>query len=169
VPDWAQMSQRVRPSPSAGHDKVSRRRKPTAAAWCEAIFPLERNPRSISPDWVERSRCRALLRRAGPFAPQVTFLEFMGGWNPRMSIRPCGLQRPPSRSWGDEVAWCADAQPAVRNGLADFSILLFLFATAGLLDGGSEAFTRKQIGCRPGSTAVRAGIEYSYRLQAPPT
>jgi len=62
--------------------------------------------------------------------------------NPKMHSA-CGLQRPPIRFGGDEVALDgADAWPTGSGNGWRIIVLLFLFAAADCLDGGSEAYKK---------------------------
>jgi hypothetical protein len=99
----------------------------------------------VPPDWIERERMPLPPSpRLAPFAPQVTFLEFMALENPKMhsALRIATTTNP--FLGGDEVALDVQmhAGAGSGNGPADYLFYFFFSAPRDCLDGGSEAYRK---------------------------
>src|SRR4029077_7186555 len=99
----------------------------------------------VSPEWIEREQMPLPPSpRLAPFAPQVTFLEFMALENPRMhsALRIATTTDP--FLGGDEVALDVQMHGAAGSGnsLADYLFYFFFPPPRDCLDGGSEAYKK---------------------------
>src|SRR5437016_4818898 len=99
----------------------------------------------LSPDWIEREQMPLPPSpRLAPFAPQVTFLEFMALENPKMhsALRIATTTNP--FLGGDEVALDVQMHGATGsgNGLADYLFYFFFSPPRDCLDGGSQAYKK---------------------------
>jgi hypothetical protein len=99
----------------------------------------------VSPDWIEREQMPLPPSpRLAPFAPQVTFLEFMALENPTMhsALRIATTTNP--FLGADEVALDVQMHGAAGsgNGLADYLFYFFFSPPRDCLDGGSEAYRK---------------------------
>jgi len=166
----AQMSQQSPPSPERGARQSSRPSQTQPQVVLKQFSLLSGISVDVSPDWVEREQMPLPPSpRLAPFAPQVTFLEFMALENPRMhsALRIATTTNP--FLGGDEVALDVQMHSAAGsgNGLADFLFYFFFSPPRDCLDGGSGGLQEsKEAGRIAGSDCRFAGFEYSYRLQA---
>src|SRR6266851_9341536 len=99
----------------------------------------------VSPEWIEREQMPLPPSpRLAPFAPQVTFLEFMALENPKMHsvLRIATTTNPFLGS--DEVELDVQMHGAAGsgNGLADYLFYFFFSPPRDCLDGGSEAYRK---------------------------
>src|SRR5882724_8448088 len=99
----------------------------------------------VAPDWIEREQMPLPPSpRLAPFAPHVTFLEFMTLENPKMdsALRIATTTNP--FQGGDEVALDVQMHGAAGsgNGLADYLFDFFFSPPRDCLDGGSEAYKK---------------------------
>jgi hypothetical protein len=127
----------------------------------------------VSPDWIEREQMPLPPSpRLAPFAPQVTFLEFMALENPNMhsALRISTTTNP--FLGGDEVALDVQMHAAAGsgNGLADYLFYFFFSPPRDCLDGGSEAYKKaKRQAESPDQTAVSPDLSIRTSCEHPPT
>jgi hypothetical protein len=127
----------------------------------------------VSPDWVEREQMPLPPSpRLAPFAPRVTFLEFMALENPKMhsALRIATTTNP--FLGGDEVALDVQMHGAAGsgNGLADYLFYFFFSPPRDCLDGGSEAYrTAKSQAELPDRAAVSPALSIRTDCKHPPT
>ena len=127
----------------------------------------------VSPDWIEREQMPLPPSpRLAPFAPQVTFLEFMALENPKMhsALRIATTTNP--FLGGDEVALDVQMHGAAGsgNGLSDYLFYFFFSPPRDCLDGGSEAYrkAKSQAGL-PDQTTVSPDLSIRTDCKHPPT
>jgi hypothetical protein len=141
----AQMSQESPPSPERGAKQSSRSSQTQPQAELKRFSLLSGIAVDVSPDWVEREQIPLPPSpRLAPYAPQVTFLEFLPLENPRMhsALRIATTTNP--FLGGDEVALDVQMHGAGGSGndLADYLFYFFFSPPRDCLDGGSEAYKK---------------------------
>ena len=141
----AQMSQQSPPSPERGAKQSSGSSQTQPQVGLKRFSLLSGISVDVSPDWVEREQMPLPPSpRLAPFAPQVTFLEFMALENPRThsALRIATTTDP--FLGGDEVALDVQMHGAAGsgNGLADYLFYFFFSPPRDCLDGGSEAYRK---------------------------
>ena len=137
----AQMSRQSSTSPERGAEHNPR----SAQATSKRFSLLRGTSIDVSPDWIELEQMPLPPSpRLAPFAPQVTFLEFMALENPKIhsALRIATTTNP--FLGGDEVALDAQMHGAegAGNGLADYLFYFFFSPPRDCLDGGSEAYKK---------------------------
>jgi hypothetical protein len=127
----------------------------------------------VSQDWIEREQTPLPPSpRLAPFAPQVTFLEFMALENPKThsALRMATTTNP--FLGGDELALDVQMHGAAGsgNGLADYLFYFFFPPPRDCLDGGSEAYRKaKGQGESPDHAAVLPDLSIRTDCKHPPT
>jgi len=141
----AQMSRQSLPSPKLGTEQSPRSSQAKPQVELRRFSLLSGASIDVSPDWIEREQMPLPPSpRLAPFAPHVTFLEFMTLENPKMhsALRIATTTNP--FLGGDEVA--LDVQmhgpTGSGNGLADYLFYFFFSPPRDCLDGGSEAYKK---------------------------
>jgi hypothetical protein len=158
----AQMSQQSPPSPERGAKQSSRSSQTQPQMVLKQFSLLSGISVDVSPDWVEREQTPLPPSpRLAPFAPQVTFLEFMALENPKMhsALRIATTTNP--FLGGDEVALDVQMHGAAGsgNGLADYLFYFFFSPPRDCLDGGSEAYKKAKSKAElPDQTTVSADL-----------
>src|SRR6266403_2482739 len=147
----AQMSRQSPPSPEHGTEQSPRSSQAKPQVDSRRFSLLSGASIDVSSDWIEREQMPLPPSpRLAPFAPHVTFLEFMTLENPKMdsALRIAATTNP--FLGGDEVALDVQMHGAAGsgNGLADYLFYFFFSPPRDCLDGGSEAYrkTRSQAG-----------------------
>src|SRR6266849_4890332 len=138
----AQMSRQSPPSPERGAEQGSQSSQAKPHVELKRFSLLSGTLIDVSPDWIEREQMPLPPSpRLAPFAPQVTFLEFMALENPRMysALRIATTTNP--FLGADEVALDVQMHSAAGSGsgLADYLFYFFFPPPRDCLDGGSEA------------------------------
>src|SRR5713226_4656423 len=141
----AQMSRHSPPSAERGTEQSSRSSQAKPQVELKRFSLLSGASIDVSPDWIEREQMPLPPSpRLAPFAPQVTFLEFMALENPKMhsALRIATTTNPFLGS--DEVALDVQMHGAAGsgNGLADHLFYFFFSPPRDCLDGGSEAYKK---------------------------
>src|SRR5713101_2562275 len=141
----AQMSRQSPPSPERGAEQGSRSSQTQPQVELKRFSLLSGISVDVSPDWIEREQMPLPPSpRLAPFAPQVTFLEFMALENPKMhsALRIATTTNP--FLGGDEVTLDVQMHGAAGscNGLADYLFYFFFSPPRDCLDGGSEAYRK---------------------------
>jgi hypothetical protein len=169
----AQMSRQSSPSLEGGAEQSS----PSSQA--QPQVDLKRFSLSsgasidVSPNWIEREQMPLPPSpRLAPFAPQVTFLEFMALENPKMHSVLRIATTTNAFLGGDEVALDVQMHAAVAsgNGLADYLFYFFFSPPRDCLDGGSEAYKKaKNQAELPDRAEVSADLSIRIDCEHPPT
>src|SRR6266446_4265633 len=141
----AQMSWQTPPSPERGAEQSPRLSQAKPQVELKRFSLLSGASIDVSPDWIEREQMPLPPSpRLAPFAPQVTFLEFMALENPKMhsALRIATTTNP--FLGGDEVALDVQMHGAAGsgNGLSDYLFYFFFSPPRDCLDGGSEAYRK---------------------------
>src|SRR5882724_12318136 len=141
----AQVSPQGPPSLADGAEQSSRSFEGQSQVELNRFSLLSGTSIDVAPDWIEREQMPLPPSpRLAPFAPHVTFLEFMTLENPKMhsALRIATTTNP--FLGGDEVA--LDVQmhgpTGSGNGLADYLFYFFFSPPRDCLDGGSEAYKK---------------------------
>src|SRR6267143_5977475 len=141
----AQMSRQSPPLPERRAEESSRSSQAKPQVELRRFSLLSGASIDVSPDWIEREQMPLPPSpRLAPFAPHVTFLEFMTLENPKMhsALRIATTTNP--FLGGDEFA--LDVQmhgpTGSGNGLADYLFYFFFSPPRDCLDGGSEAYKK---------------------------
>src|SRR5205807_7587711 len=137
----AQMSRQSSTWPERAAEHNPRSAQATSKRFCL----LRGTSIDVSPDWIELEQMPLPPSpRLAPFAPQVTFLEFMALENPKIhsALRIATTTNP--FLGGDEVALDAQMHGAegAGNGLADYLFYFFFSPPRDCLDGGSQAYKK---------------------------
>src|SRR5713101_6312861 len=146
VPEAAAlMSGQSPPSLAHGIEKSSPSSGAQPEAGLKRFSLLSGTSIDVSPDWIQREQMALPPSpRLAPFAPQVTFLEFMALENPKIhsALRIAPTTNPFLGS--DEVALDVQMHGAAGsgNGLADYLFYFFFSPPRDCLDGGSEAYKK---------------------------
>src|SRR5713226_8035180 len=141
----AQMSWHSPPSPERGTEHSSRSSQAKPQVDLKRFSLLTGASINVSPDWIEREQMPLPPSpRLAPFAPQVTFLEFMALENPKMhsALRIATTTNP--FLGGDEVALDVQMHGGARsgNGLADYLFYFFFSPPRDCLDGASKGYRK---------------------------
>src|SRR6266403_4893456 len=141
----AQMSRQSPPSPEHGTEQSPRSSQAKPQVDSRRFSLLSGASIDVSSDWIEREQMPLPPSpRLAPFAPHVTFLEFMTLENPKMdsALRIAATTNP--FLGGDEVALDVQMHGAAGsgNGLADYLFYFFFPPPRDCLDGGSEAYRK---------------------------
>ncbi len=169
----AQMSRHSPPSPERGMEQSPRSSQAKSQVGLKRFSLLSGASIDASPDWIEREQMPLPPSpRLAPFAPQVTFLEFMALENPKMhsALRIATTTNP--FLGGDEVALDVQMHDAVGsgNGLADYLFYFFFSPPRDCLDGGSEAYRKARSQAElPDQTAVSPDVSIRTDCKHPPT
>jgi len=169
----AQISRQSPPSPEREAEQSSRSSQAKPQVELKRFSVLSGASIDVSPDWIEREQMPLPPSpRLAPFAPQVTFLEFMALENPKMhsALRIATTTNP--FLGGDEVALDVQMHDAVGsgNGLADYLFYFFFSPPRDCLDGGSEAYRKARSQAElPDQTAVSPDVSIRTDCKHPPT
>ncbi len=169
----AQMSQQSPPSPERGAEQSSRSSQVQPQVELKRFSLLSGTSIDVYPDWIEREQMPLPPSpRLAPFAPQVTFLEFMALENPKMhsALRIATTTNPFLGS--DEVALDVQMHDAAGsgNGLADYLFYFFFSPPRDCLDGGAEAYRKaKSQAESPDRAAVSPDLSIRTDCKHPPT
>jgi hypothetical protein len=169
----AQMSQQTPASSERGAKQSSRSSQTQPQVVLKQFSLLGGISVDVSPDWVEREQMPLPPSpRLAPFAPQVTFLEFMALENPRMhsALRIATTTNP--FLGGDEVALDVQMHGAAGsgNGLADYLFYFFFSPPRDCLDGGSEAYKKAKSQAQlPDQTTVSPDLSIRTDCKHAPT
>src|SRR6266851_6828477 len=141
----AQMSRQSPPSAERGAEQGSQSSQAKPHVELKRFSLLSGTLIDVSPDWIEREQMPLPPSpRLAPFAPQVTFLEFMALENPKMhsALRIATTTNP--FLGGDEVALDVQMHGGARsgNGLADYLFYFFFSPPRDCLDGASEGYRK---------------------------
>ena len=141
----AQVSRQSSPALERGAEQSSRSSQAKPQVKLKQFSLLSGTSIDFSPDWIEREQMPLPPSpRLAPFAPQVTFLEFMALENPKIhsALRISTTTNP--FLGGDEVALDVQmhATAGSANGLADYLFYFFFSPPRDCLDGGSEAYRK---------------------------
>jgi hypothetical protein len=153
----AQMSRQSAASPERKVEQNSPSSQGQPQAELKRFSLLSGTSIDLSPDWIEREQMPLPPSpRLAPFAPQVTFLEFMALENPRMhsAMRIATTTNP--FLGRDEVGLDVQMHGAVGsgNGLADYLFYFFFSPPRDCLDGGSEAYRKAKSQAEPPDEAA---------------
>ncbi len=169
----AQTSQQSPPAPERGAEQSSPSSQAQPQLELKRFSLLSGASIDLSPDWIEREQMPLPPSpRLAPFAPQVTFLEFMALENPKMhsALRIATTTNP--FLGGDEVALDVQMHAAAGsgNGLADYLFYFFFSPPRDCLDGGSEAYRKAKSQAElPNQTAVSPDLSIRTNCKHPPT
>jgi hypothetical protein len=169
----AQTSQQSPPAPERGAEQSSPSSQAQPQVELKRFSLLSGASIDLSPDWIEREQMPLPPSpRLAPFAPQVTFLEFMALENPKMhsALRIATTTNP--FLGGDEVALDVQMHAAAGsgNGLADYLFYFFFSPPRDCLDGGSEACRKAKSQAElPNQTAVSPDLSIRTNCKHPPT
>jgi hypothetical protein len=135
----AQMSRQSPPSPEHGTEQNPRSSQAKPQVELRRFSLLSGASIDVSPDWIEREQMPLPPSpRLAPFAPPVTFLEFMTLENPKVhsALRIATTTNP--FLGGDEVTLDVQMHGAAGsgNGLADYLFYFFFSPPRDCLDGG---------------------------------
>ncbi len=169
----AQMSQQTPASPERGAKQSSRSSQIQPQVELKRFSLLSGISVDVSRDWVEREQIPLPPSpRLAPFAPQVTFLEFMALENPRMhSALRIAMTTNPFLG-GDEVALDVQMHGAAGsgNGLADYLFYFFFSPPRDCLDGGSQAYKKAKTQAQlPDQTTVSPDLSIRTDCKHAPT
>jgi hypothetical protein len=174
VPEAAAlMSGQSPPSLAHGVEKSSPSSGAQPEAGLKRLSLLSGTSIDVSANWIQREQMPLLPSpRLAPFAPQVTFLEFMALENPKIdaALRIATTTNPFLGS--DEVS--LDVQmhgdAGSGNGLADYLFYFFFSPPRDCLDGGSEAYRKAKSQTElPDQTAVSPDLSIRADCKHPPT
>src|SRR6266849_9625776 len=168
----AQMSRQSPPSPERGAEQGSQSSQAKPHVELKRFSLLSGTLIDVSPDWIEREQMPLPPSpRLAPFAPQVTFLEFMALENPRMysALRIATTTNP--FLGGDEVALDVQMHSAAGSGsgLADYLFYFFFSPPRGCLDGGSEAYRKAKSHAELPSQTVSPELSIQTNCKHAPT
>jgi hypothetical protein len=169
----AQMSRQSPPSPECGVEQSSPSSQAKPQVELKRFSLLSGTSIDVSPDWIEREQMPLPPSpRLAPFAPQVTFLEFMALENPKMhsALRIATTTNP--FLGGDEVALDVQMHAAAgsSNRLADYLFYFFFSPPRDCLDGGSEAYRKAKSQTElPDRTAVSPDLSIRTDCKHAPT
>jgi hypothetical protein len=169
----AQMSRQGPPSPERQVKQSSRSSQAKPQVELKRFSLLSGTSIDVFPDWIEREQVSLPPSpRLAPFAPQVTFLEFMALENPKMhsALRIATTTNPFLGT--DEVALDVQTHGAAgsANGLADYLFYFFFSPPRDCLDGGSEAYKKAKIHAElPDQTAASPDLSIRTDCKHPPT
>jgi hypothetical protein len=141
----AQMPPQSPPSPERGAEQNSQSSQAQPEVQLRRFSLLSGTSIDISPDWIEREQMPLPPSpRLAPFAPHVTFLEFVAMENPEMHSVLRIATTTNSFLGGDEVALDTQMHSAAGSGssLADYLFYFFFSPPRDCLDGGSEAYRK---------------------------
>jgi hypothetical protein len=126
----------------------------------------------VSPEWIEREQMPLPPSpRLAPFAPQVTFLEFVALENPKMhSVLRVATTTNPFLG-DDEAALDARMHDTASSGssLADYLFYFFFSPPRDCLDGGSEAYRKAKSQAEMPDQTVSPGLRISMYCKHAPT
>jgi len=169
----AQMYRQSPPSPEGGAKQSSRLSQAKPQVEFKRFSLLSGTSIDVSPDWIEREQMPLPPSpRLAPFAPQVTFLEYMALENPKMhsALRVATTTNP--FLGGDEVALDVQMHDAAGsgNGLADYLFYFFFSPPRDCLDGGSEAYRKaKSESESTDKTIIQPDLSIRTDCKHPPT
>jgi hypothetical protein len=169
----AQMSRQSSPSPERGEEQSSRSSQAQPYMELKRFSLLSGTSIDVSPDWIEREQMPLPPSpRLAPFAPQVTFLEFMALENPKTHSALRISTTTNSFLGGDEVALDVQMHAAAGsgNGLADYLFYFFFSPPRDCLDGGAEAYKKAKSQAElPDKAAVSPDLSIRTDCKHPPT